>query len=189
MTGWPYLPKGRPPPALPPSPLTRGSSQRSPTGTGNQQSIDLYPPPLRVLPGTLSLHGFAQLGAHAHLKSEKAWNFGICAFCLFSWAGFHGGASGMTSSLSPVCPHCSKRIAPPCPHCGSDQVFFNGHNQCRCKGCRKFFTPGTRGRISPAIWSAADVLLSAQVEVKVISEALGISRRHLYTRRAGELAG
>jgi hypothetical protein len=40
-----------------------------------------------------------------------------------------------------------------------------------------------RGRISPATWSAADVLLAAEVEVKVISQALGISRRHLYTRR------
>lgn len=70
---------------------------------------------------------------------------------------------------------------------------FNGHREtggrrCLCRGCNRTFPAESRGRISPNTWSAADVLLAAQVEVKVISQALGISRRHLYTRKAGELA-
>lgn len=90
-----------------------------------------------------------------------------------------------------TCPHCLKAIPPSCPHCQSNAlVVFNGHRgsgsqRCLCRGCNRTFTAGARGMISPATWSAADVFLAADVEVKVISQALGISRRHLYTRKAG----
>lgn len=99
----------------------------------------------------------------------------------------------MLNSQPSNCPHCRKAIPPACPHCGSNQVKFNGRRassrqQCKClaETCGRQFTAGS-SRISPATWKAADVLLDHQVDVKVISQALGISRRHLYTRR--ELLG
>jgi transposase-like protein len=93
----------------------------------------------------------------------------------------------------PSCPYCRREIPPACPACQGHRVKFNGRRggrrRCRCLDCGQKFTAGARGRISAATWRIADELLRSEVEIKVIAKALDISRRHLYNRKAVELAG
>ena len=86
------------------------------------------------------------------------------------------------------CPNCDEKLPENCPKCGSLQMTYNGkvgdRQKFRCECGHQFISDPSRPRIEPREWHMVDSLLADDVEVAVIHQATGISKRHIYTRKS-----